>query len=136
MPRFTRPDACRDGRSVLLHHENPACADALPPSPSAGRGAGYPDSPAFRDQYGRKPPTGRDAKVKISWRLWLGKDQLVRRVQTSWTELVVNGTSVEGFHVIDARLTGWGAETDIPVPSADETAEQGAWKDSPSSALS
>lgn len=96
----------------------------------------YKASPAFRDHYGRKPPTGRNAKVKISWRLWLGKDQLVRRVQTTWTELVFNGTSVEGFHVIDARLTDWGAETDIPVPSADETARRDDRRDPPNNALS
>ncbi|MGV9775852.1 hypothetical protein [Streptosporangium sp. NPDC003464] len=91
----------------------------------------YKASPGFRDEYGGKPPTGRDAKVKISWRLWLGKDQLVRRVQASWNEWVANGANVRDFHVVDARLTGWGAELDIPAPSADETAGRDDWRDSP-----
>ncbi|MET8386223.1 hypothetical protein ABZV14_24800 [Streptosporangium canum] len=119
-----RPGGVYDGTRATIHQGTITYAQL------------YKASLAFRDQYGRKPPAGRAAKVKISWRLWLGKDQLVRRVQTSWTELVINGTRVREFHVIDARLTGWGAKTDIPVPSTDETAKQGDWKDSPSSALS
>ncbi|MFI6798435.1 hypothetical protein [Streptosporangium canum] len=119
-----RPGGVYDGTRTTIHQGTITYAQL------------YKASPAFRDHYGRKPPTGSATKVKVSWRLWLGKDQLVRRVQTSWTELVFNGTSVEGFHVIDARLTGWGAETDIPVPSADETARRDDRKDSPNSALS
>ncbi|GIH96551.1 hypothetical protein Psi01_71810 [Planobispora siamensis] len=90
----------------------------------------YETSPAFRDQYGRKPPAGRDAKIKVSWRIWLGEDRLARRVRTSWTEWIVNGSGIRISHVLDARLTGWGAETDIPVPSADETAGRDEWRDS------
>ncbi|WP_052423313.1 hypothetical protein [Nonomuraea candida] len=88
----------------------------------------YKVSPAFRDQHGGKAPTGKYAKKELSWRLWLGRDQLVRRVRTSWPErlgqrLITN--------LRDARLTGWGAKTDIAVPSDDETAGRDDWRDSP-----
>ncbi|WP_086570668.1 hypothetical protein [Streptosporangium minutum] len=119
-----RPGGVYDGTPTTIHQGTITYAQL------------YKTSPAFRDQYGRKPPTGRDAKTKVSWRLWLGKDQLVRRVQTSWAEWLANGASVWVFHVVDARLTGWGAKTDLPVPSADETAEQDDWRDPPSNALS
>ncbi|MEV4065541.1 hypothetical protein [Nonomuraea dietziae] len=88
----------------------------------------YNVSPAFRDQHGGKPPTGKYAKIELSWQLWLGKDQLVRRVRTSWPEQL-GKRSIS--HVVDARLNGWGAKTDIAVPSADETAGPDDWKDSP-----
>lgn len=88
----------------------------------------YKVSPAFRDQHS-KPPTGKYAKTELAWRLWLGEDQLVRRVRTSWHEQL--GKRLIS-HVVDARLTGWGAKTDIAVPSADETAGPDDWRDSPS----
>ncbi|WP_084962814.1 hypothetical protein [Thermoactinospora rubra] len=89
----------------------------------------YKVSPAFRDQHGGKPPTGRYARTELSWQLWLGEDQLVRRVRTSWTEQLGKRLISK---VVDARLTGWGAKTDIAAPSADETAGPDDWKDSPS----
>jgi hypothetical protein len=89
----------------------------------------YKVSPAFRNQHGGKPPTGKYAKTELSWRLWLGEDQLVRRVRTSWPEKLGKRSIV---HVVDARLTRWGAKTDIAVPSAEETAGPDDWKDPPS----
>ncbi|WP_449063640.1 hypothetical protein [Planomonospora algeriensis] len=113
-----RPGGVYDGTRTTIHQGTITYAEL------------YKVSSAFRDRYGRRPPTGRDAKTKLSWQLWIGKDQLVRRVRTTWTELVGNGSSVPGFHVIDARLTGWGADTDLPVPSADETAGLDDWRNS------
>ncbi|MEV0996628.1 hypothetical protein [Nonomuraea sp. NPDC050202] len=88
----------------------------------------YKVSPAFRDQHGGKQPTGKYAKTELSWRLWLGRDQLVRRVRTSWPEQL-GKRSIS--NLVDARLTGWGAKTDIAVPSDDETAGPDDWRDSP-----
>lgn len=86
----------------------------------------YKASTAFRAQHDGKP-TGKYARTELSWRLWLGEDQLVRRVRTSWPERL--GKRLIS-HVVDARLTGWGTKTDIAVPSADETAGPDDWKDS------
>ncbi|MEV5557204.1 hypothetical protein AB0L44_26410 [Nonomuraea wenchangensis] len=88
----------------------------------------YRVSPAFRDQHDGTP-TGKYAKTDLSWQLWLGEDQLVRRVRTSWPEQL-GKRSIS--HVVDARLTGWGAKTDIAAPSTDETAGPDDWKNSPS----
>ncbi|MFC6577820.1 hypothetical protein ACFQBS_13860 [Planomonospora parontospora] len=112
----TRPGGVYDGTRTTIHQGTITYAEL------------YRTSPAFRDDYGRKPPTGRDAKTEVSWRLWIGKDQLVRRVQTSRTARLIKGRDLWVSRVVDARLTGWGAETDIPVPSADETAGRADWK--------
>ncbi len=61
-------------------------------------------------------PTGQEAKIEISWRLWLGEDQLVRRAWGSWSE---PRRKTRRSYVLDARLTGWGARTDITPPAAD-----------------
>ncbi|MEU7741914.1 hypothetical protein [Nonomuraea sp. NPDC049158] len=82
----------------------------------------FKTSAAFRAQH-----DGMSAKTELSWRLWLGEDQLVRRVRASWPERF--GKRLIS-HVVDARLTGWGAKTDIAVPSADETAGPDEWRDS------
>jgi len=81
----------------------------------------------FRAQHDGKP-TGKYAKTVLSWRLWLGKDLLVRRVRTSWLEQPGKRSISK---VVDARLSGWGAKTDIAVPSADETAGPDDWSDPP-----
>ncbi|MCF6467619.1 hypothetical protein FAF44_04225 [Nonomuraea sp. MG754425] len=88
----------------------------------------YKVSPAFRDQHDGTP-TGKYAKTELSWQLWLGEDQLVRRVRTSWPEQL-GKRSIS--NVVDARLTGWGAKADIAAPSADETAGPDDWRNSPS----
>ncbi|MGJ6965300.1 hypothetical protein ACSDR0_25660 [Streptosporangium sp. G11] len=72
-------------------------------------------------------PTEKEAKAKISWRLWLGEDQLVRRAWGSWSEPFSKNGDVPVSYVVDARLTGWGAETDIAVPSADDVVTLSDW---------
>ncbi|MER5628497.1 hypothetical protein ABT061_46510 [Streptosporangium sp. NPDC002544] len=72
-------------------------------------------------------PTEEEAKAKISWRLWLGEDQLVRRAWGSWSEPFSKNGDVHVSYVVDARLTGWGAETDIAVPSADDVVTPSDW---------
>ncbi|MER6174331.1 hypothetical protein [Streptosporangium sp. NPDC001681] len=118
--KVKRPGGVYDGTRTTIHQGTLTFAEL------------YKVSPAFRDQHDGKP-TGKYAKIKLSWRLWLGEDHLVRRVRTSWTEWVdkVNGVDISDFHVVDARLTGWGAETDIALPSADETAGPDDWRNPP-----
>ncbi|MEU7003710.1 hypothetical protein [Nonomuraea sp. NPDC046570] len=57
-----------------------------------------------------------DKKSKILWRLWIGKDQLVRRGWTSYTQPGPRGTDVNVHKVIDMRLTGWGGKVKIKTP--------------------
>ncbi|WP_433361420.1 hypothetical protein [Streptosporangium sp. CA-115845] len=72
-------------------------------------------------------PTKKEAKAKISWRLWLGEDQLVRRAWGSWSEPFAENGDVHVSYVVDARLTGWGAETDIAAPPADDVVTPADW---------
>lgn len=115
-----RPGGVYDGTRTTIHQGTITFAEL------------YKVSPAFRDQHDGKP-TGKYAKIKLSWQLWLGGDHLVRRVRTSWTEWVdkVDSVSISDFNVVDARLTGWGAETDIVLPSADEAAGKDDWRNPP-----
>ncbi|WP_203872278.1 hypothetical protein [Planomonospora parontospora] len=112
-----RPGGVYDGTRTTVHQGTITYAEL------------YRTSPAFRDGYGGKPPAGRDAKVEVSWRLWTGEDQLVRRIRTSRTEWLFGDADIRLHRVVDTRLTGWDAVTDIPVPSADETAGRDDWKD-------
>jgi hypothetical protein len=54
-------------------------------------------------------PDAKEAKVRISWRIWLGADKLVRRARAEWTQ---GGQR----YVSDAHLSGWGARTEIKPP--------------------
>ncbi|MEU4407703.1 hypothetical protein AB0F88_24560 [Streptosporangium sp. NPDC023963] len=92
----------------------------------------YKASPGFPFGLVAKP-TRKEAKAKISWRLWLGEDQLVRRAWGSWREPFSKNGDVPVSYVVDARLTGWGAETDIAVPSADDVVTPSDWSSSETS---
>ena len=61
-----RPGGVYDGTRTTIHQGTITFAEL------------YKVSPAFRDQHDGKP-TGKYAKIKLSWRLWLGGDHLVRR---------------------------------------------------------
>ena len=59
---------------------------------------------------GKKP-------VPVSWRLWVGRDQLPRRFTTSF---VLLSSPKSGDLVVssDTRLTGWGTRTPVKAPPA------------------
>ncbi|WP_030926567.1 hypothetical protein, partial [Streptosporangium amethystogenes] len=71
--------------------------------------------------------TEEEAKAKMSWWLWLGEDQLVRRAWGSWSQPFSKNGGVPVSFVVDARLTGWGAETDIAAPFADDVWTPSDW---------
>jgi hypothetical protein len=84
----------------------------------------YKASPGF--PFGlEKKPTRNEAEAKISWRLWLGEDQLVRRAWGSWGEPYSKSGDVRHSYVVDARLTGWGVKTDIVPPPAEDVTTSG-----------
>ncbi|MFG1685864.1 hypothetical protein ACGFNP_37270 [Nonomuraea sp. NPDC049269] len=64
----------------------------------------------------------------VSWRLWIGQDQLVRRAWSKWrepeTEAMKGATSGQGWFgfVCDVHLSDWGMKADIQPPPRDRTA--------------
>ncbi|MER7503626.1 hypothetical protein AB0L05_15585 [Nonomuraea pusilla] len=69
-------------------------------------------------------PTGRYAsyaELPVRWRLWIGRDQLVRRCQTRYDEPAALGNDRErSFMTDDVRFSGWGDAIDIEPPPGDE----------------
>ncbi|WP_433515169.1 hypothetical protein ACQP2T_05885 [Nonomuraea sp. CA-143628] len=78
--------------------------------------------------YGAKPEDYPDWTV--SWKLWIGKDQLVRRAWSAWREPnnIKGETSPDKYisAVADIRLSRWGMKLHISPPPADQviTAKQ------------
>jgi hypothetical protein len=66
-------------------------------------------------------PTGTYVRAKVSWRLWLGRDQLVRGAWSSWTQRFLT-LPEEISTVVDLRLAGWGTKTRITPPPAEKVA--------------
>ncbi|GAA3425065.1 hypothetical protein ACWDTT_01535 [Streptosporangium sandarakinum] len=64
-------------------------------------------------------------KAKLSWRLWLGQDQLVRRAWSSWTEPRYKGVTGDVVHVSDTRLTDWGTQARIVSPPEEKVTTPG-----------
>ncbi|MFF5212845.1 hypothetical protein [Streptosporangium sp. NPDC000396] len=75
--------------------------------------------PEFRLESGEQP-TAEHLKIKVSWRLWLGEDRLVRRAWSSWTEPLTKGVDSDVLHVNDIRLTGWGTPVHVVPPLDDQ----------------
>ncbi|MET9342688.1 hypothetical protein [Nonomuraea sp. NPDC003804] len=71
-------------------------------------------------------PRGRDAEIKVAWKLWLGEDQLVRRAVGTWRRTSRDRGETTYSYVFDTRVTGWGTKTHITPPPADEVV---TWED-------
>lgn len=74
----------------------------------------------------RSKPTGKYGNWKVSWRLWIGGDRLVRRARSSWREPNDGPGRSAGddpyyAFVEDLRLSDWGMKVHIKPPPADET---------------
>ncbi|MFD9941125.1 hypothetical protein ACFWYW_49980 [Nonomuraea sp. NPDC059023] len=82
----------------------------------------YKANSAFRIPLDTKP-AGKYAKIPVTWQIWLGKDQLVRRCRSSYAQpIIAPGLQIdERFPVTeDIRLSRWGTETDIQPPPDDQ----------------
>ncbi|MEU8320652.1 hypothetical protein AB0C33_20040 [Nonomuraea sp. NPDC048881] len=82
-------------------------------------------NPAMRIGF-RSKPTGEYASWKVSWRLWIGRDQLVRRAWSAWREPNDSrdkSATENPYYAFeeDLRLSNWGMKADIQPPPADET---------------
>jgi hypothetical protein len=74
----------------------------------------------------RSKPTGTYASWKVSWRLWIGQDQLVRRAWSAWREpndTPDRSASEKPYYAFeeDLQLSDWGMKADIQPPPADKT---------------
>ncbi|MFF3445358.1 hypothetical protein [Streptosporangium sp. NPDC002721] len=79
-------------------------------------------SPSVRKMLGKKP-TGRSATLPVTWKIYLGSDQLVRRIVSSYTESSQGLNSTEVTYVNDSRYTGWGTKVTIKAPPAARVAD-------------
>ncbi|MGW0803440.1 hypothetical protein [Nonomuraea sp. NPDC002799] len=89
-------------------------------------GALYKLNPRLRVNSYLDKPTGPHAgyaKLPVRWRLWIGRDLLVRRCQTRYDEPVaLYDTKNRTFRTADVRLSGWGQAISIKPPPADQVA--------------
>ncbi|WP_433251826.1 hypothetical protein ACQPYK_06700 [Streptosporangium sp. CA-135522] len=64
--------------------------------------------------------TARTAKRVVTWKLYLGSDQLAERLTTTFSM----GSGDEATPMtVDTRYTGWGARITVKAPPAEEVAE-------------
>lgn len=108
--RAKRPGGTWDGTRTTVHSGTITLAEL------------FKVSPAVRTLLGKKP-TGRSATLPVTWKIYLGSDQLVRRVVSSYTESTRGLNSTELTYVNDTRYTGWGTKVTIKAPPADQVAD-------------
>lgn len=76
-------------------------------------------SPATRRQL--KGLNAKEKASRVSWKVWLGTDDLVRRVTTSTRRTVkIEKMSIEMALTSDARFTGWNKKIKITPPPSDQ----------------
>ncbi|MEU0516749.1 hypothetical protein [Streptosporangium sp. NPDC006007] len=105
-----RPGGTWDGTRTVVH------------SGTITLGELYKVSPAFRSALGVKL-SAKSAKVPVTWQLYIGSDQLVRRAVSSYTQSLRGLTSVDLTYLNDSRYTGWGTRSSIKAPPADQVAD-------------
>ncbi|MET9240474.1 hypothetical protein [Nonomuraea sp. NPDC003709] len=68
-------------------------------------------------------PAGKYVRVRVDWKLWIGRDQLVRRCHSDSRQPGIPKLSDETVHYVDdLRLSRWGRPIDIQAPPADQVA--------------
>jgi hypothetical protein len=86
----------------------------------------YEGTTTWRQLY-KAAPVGsmikpKDPKGKVSWKIWLGRDRLARRVWSTWRSRPLGSDLGERTetHVTSALFSEWGAKTQISRPPAEE----------------
>ncbi|WP_329090180.1 MULTISPECIES: hypothetical protein [unclassified Streptosporangium] len=105
-----RPGGTWDGTRTTVHSGTITLAEL------------FKVSPAVRTMLTKKP-TGRSATLPVTWKIYIGSDQLVRRVVSSYTESTQGLNSTELTYVNDTRYTGWGTKVTVKAPPADQVVE-------------
>ncbi|MFF4773081.1 hypothetical protein [Microtetraspora fusca] len=84
----------------------------------------YAASPATRKHLKDLKPA--DGKAVINWNLWIGADQLVRRLTTATTmSFKVKKSSMEMSMTGDTKFSKWGSKLNITAPKGSEVASLG-----------
>jgi hypothetical protein len=105
-----RPGGTWDGTRTTVHSGTITLAEL------------YRISPSVRTML-RKKPSGRSATLPVTWKIYLGSDQLVRRVVSSYTESSRGLNSTELTYVNDTRYSDWGVKSAIKAPPAGQVAD-------------
>ncbi|GAA3137349.1 hypothetical protein GCM10017600_53620 [Streptosporangium carneum] len=105
-----RPGGTWDGARTVVH------------SGTITLGELYRISPTVRTLLGKKP-SAKAAPLPVSWQLYIGSDQLVRRVVSSYTQSIRGLTSVDVVYLNDSRYSDWGAKSAIKAPPASQVAD-------------
>ncbi|MET8337236.1 hypothetical protein ABZV14_20375 [Streptosporangium canum] len=105
-----RPGGTWDGARTVVH------------SGTIPLGELYKISPTVRALLGGKP-SAASAALPVSWKLYLGPDQLVRRAVSSWTQSLRGLTSLDMTYLNDSRYSGWGVKSAIKAPPASQVAD-------------
>ncbi|MEV0151242.1 MULTISPECIES: hypothetical protein [unclassified Nonomuraea] len=71
--------------------------------------------PLIRIPFGGRPDKS-ELKIKVSWRLWVGKDRLIRRLWTSRTEPESRGSHTKVRSVSDLRVDSWSETVTVNTP--------------------
>ncbi|WP_433251823.1 hypothetical protein ACQPYK_06695 [Streptosporangium sp. CA-135522] len=82
----------------------------------------YKVSPSVRAILGAAP-SAKSATLPVTWQLYLGPDQLVRRAVSSYTQSMRGLTSMDITYLNDSRYSGWGVKSAIKAPAADQVAD-------------
>ncbi|MEV1169919.1 hypothetical protein [Nonomuraea sp. NPDC049784] len=102
-----RPASVYDGTRTTLHEGSITFGELAKADPSFRIGVNH-------------RPTGKYARVRVTWKLWIGQDQLIRRCHSSSTQPGIPRLSDEPLQLVDdIRLSRWGRATDIQAPPAD-----------------
>ncbi|WP_043640085.1 hypothetical protein [Nonomuraea candida] len=68
--------------------------------------------------------TDAEARIRVDWKLWIGRDQLVHRCHaSSWLLTFLGEDDFDPMHIVeDLRLSRWGHPADLKPPPADQAA--------------
>ncbi|MEV7005624.1 hypothetical protein [Streptosporangium sp. NPDC051022] len=105
-----RPGGTWDGTRTVVH------------SGSMTLGELYRISPTVRTLLGAKP-SAKSAPLVVTWQLYIGSDQLVRRAISSYTQSIRGLTSVDITYLNDSRYSDWGMRSAIKAPPASQVAD-------------
>ncbi|NUW36890.1 hypothetical protein HTZ77_36610 [Nonomuraea sp. SMC257] len=105
-----RPAGVYDGTHTMLHQG------------TITFGQLFKASPRMRADFGGQA-VRQFTPWTISWRLWIGDDQLVRRAWSSWREPDAMDDNPRGYiaFIRDLRLSGWGIKVRIKAPARSVT---------------
>ncbi|MEU8382685.1 hypothetical protein, partial [Streptosporangium sp. NPDC048865] len=117
--------------SQLVNPAEPATLRALLARATVKRPTAYSGKITFGELYKVSPwfragvfvpPTAKQSKIVVQWKLVLGSDLLARRLTTTYSGAAVSaapGVSV----TVETRYTGWGSKVTVKAPPADQIAK-------------